>query len=155
MLKQRKLLDMKILNLLKENFEFDDSGKSFSAPKLSVSDLNSLQMRTLKRLRDGVVDLESASNKELDIILDLIELRLVDVEGNVNASGDEMSQPADLDSKYRTSDTSELDNVQGDDSYEEDDSQLLFTGSDGRTVSIKDNDVTELAKYLHKKFLGV
>lgn len=123
---------MKILNLLiKENFEFDDSGKAFSAPKISVSELDSLQMRTLKRLRDGVVDLESASDKELDIIMDLIELGLVDVDGNVNASGDEMSQPADLDSRYRTSDTSELDNVQGDgdDPYEDEDSPLSTMGS--------------------------
>lgn len=116
---------MKILNLLvKENFEFDGSGKAYSAPKISVSELDSLQMRTLKRLRDGVVDLESASDKELDIIMDLIELGLVDVDGNVNASGDEISQPADLDSKYRTSDTSELDDVQGgdeDEPYEQDD----------------------------------
>ena len=121
---------MKILNLLlKENFEFDDSGKAFTAPKISVSELNSLQMRTLKRLRDGVVDLESASDKELDIIMDLIEIGLVDVDGNVNASGDEMSQPADLDSKYRTSDTSELDNIAGDDEpYEEDDSPISTLG---------------------------
>lgn len=124
----RILLVMKISNLLlKENFEFDDSGKVFTAPKISVSDLNSLQMRTLKRLHDGIVDLDSASDKESEIIMDLIELGLVDVDGNVNASGDELSQPADLNSKYHTSDTSEIDdNGSEDDDYDdyEDDDPL-------------------------------
>lgn len=125
---------MKILNLLiKENFEFDDSGKAFTAPAISVSELNSLQLRTLKRLRDGLVDLDSASDKELEIIMDLIEIGLVDVDGNVNGSGDEASEPADLSSKYRTSDTSELDNIAGDDEpYEDEDSATPLMGRSPR-----------------------
>lgn len=35
-----------------------------------------------------------------------------------------------------------------------DDAQLMFIGVDGRSISIKDNDIAELSKYLRKKFLG-
>lgn len=41
----------------------------------------------------------------------------------------------------------------GSDEFGED-AQLLFVGVDGHTVSIKDNDIADLAKYLHSKFLG-
>lgn len=82
---------MKILEILvKENFDFGDDAevKGFSAPKISVSDLNTLQLRTLNRLKNGVVDLDSASDKELEIIMDLIDLGLVDVDGNVTDATD-------------------------------------------------------------------
>lgn len=94
---------MKILEILvKENFDFGDDAevKGFSAPKISVSDLNSLQLRTLNRLKDGVVDLDSASDKELEIIMDLIDLGLVDADGNVTDAGTEASEKPDLNVQF-------------------------------------------------------
>lgn len=94
---------MKILEILvKENFDFGDDAevKGFSAPKISVSDLNSLQLRTLNRLKDGVVDLDSASDKELEIIMDLIDLGLVDADGNVTDAGIEASEKPDLNVQF-------------------------------------------------------
>lgn len=41
----------------------------------------------------------------------------------------------------------------GSDEFGED-AQLLFVGIDGHSVTIKDNDIEDLAKYLHSKFLG-
>lgn len=82
---------MKILDiLLTEDFDFEgdvDTAKGFTAPAISVSDLNSLQLRTLKRVDSGLVDIESANEKELDIILDLIDLGLIDEEGNLTDAG--------------------------------------------------------------------
>lgn len=102
---------MKILELLiRENFDFEigqgerDGGSSFSAGNISVSDLNSLQLRTLKRLQDGTVNIESASDKELDLIMELIEIGLVDDDGRLTDSGLEaIEAPADTNSQYRTS----------------------------------------------------
>ncbi len=98
---------MKILELLiNEDFDFEvgGEGKGFVANNISVSDLNSLQLRTLKRLQDGVVDIESASDKELDLIMELIELGLVDDDGKLTDSGLEaIETPANTDSEYRTS----------------------------------------------------
>ena len=68
---------MKIMKLLSEKF----------TDKLSISDLNSLQLRTLKRLRDHDTDLDFASDRELYIIRDLQDLGLVDEEGELTDSG--------------------------------------------------------------------
>ena len=98
---------MKILDLLiKENFGFESEPDvtGFSAGKISVSDLNSLQLRSLNRLKDGVVDIETASEKELDLIMELIELGLVDDDGKLTDAGLEaVESPADTNSQYRTS----------------------------------------------------
>ncbi len=97
---------MKILDLLiKENFDFEigQDERSFSAGKISVSDLNSLQLRTLKRLQDGSVDIENASDKELDLIMELIETGLVDDDGRLTDAGLEaIESPANTNSEYRT-----------------------------------------------------
>lgn len=116
---------MKILEILvKENFDFGDDAKvkGFSAPKISVSDLNSLQLRTLNRLKDGVVDLDSASDKELEIIMDLIDLGLVDADGNVTDAGTEAGEEPDLNVQFGGEDEEELDlsGIEGDD-FEDDD----------------------------------
>lgn len=93
---------MKIQELLiTENFDFDtdsdfDTGTGFKAPKISVADLNSLQLNTLNRLKDGRVSIDSASEKELDIIMDLIDIGLVDADGNVTDSGEEAAEAPNL-----------------------------------------------------------
>lgn len=86
---------MKILDILvKENFDFAEPRAATTvqqSPLLSVSDLNSLQVRTLKRLRDGVIDMDTVSDKEFDIVMDLIDMGLVDSDGNVTVSGTDVS----------------------------------------------------------------
>lgn len=123
---------MKILEILvKENFDFGDDAevKGFSAPKISVSDLNTLQLRTLNRLKNGVVDLDSASDKELEIIMDLIDLGLVDVDGNVTDDTDD------------TDDTDVTDT--GTKASEKPESNVQFGGEDEEELdlsSIEDDD---------------
>lgn len=93
---------MKIQELLiTEKFDFDNdtdttTGTGFKAPKISVADLNSLQINTLNRLKDGRVSIDSASEKELDVIMDLIDIGLVDAEGNVTDSGEEAADAPNL-----------------------------------------------------------
>jgi len=116
---------MKILDvLIRENFD----GSRVAVPTMAVSDLNSLQLRTLGRLRDGVVDMESASDKEMDIIMDLIDLGLVDHDGNVTDAGNEASDTPDLNSEYRVSaDSAELPDVGGvDNDFDELESDIDF-----------------------------
>lgn len=94
---------MKILNLLElDDFQFNgsvtpsensDNATGFKAPAISVSDLNSLQLRTLNRLKTNTIDLEHASDKELGIIMDLIDIGLVDSDGNVTDAGREAADP--------------------------------------------------------------
>ncbi len=117
---------MKILEILvKENFDFGDDAevKGFSAPKISVSDLNSLQLRTLNRLKDGVVDLDTASDKELEIIMDLIDLGLVDADGNVTDAGTEASEKPDLNVQFGGKDEEDEEELDlssiGDDDFED------------------------------------
>lgn len=113
---------MKILDILNEDFNMDDSDvRTFTAPKMSLSDLNSLQLRTLERLRDGVVDMESASEKELDIILDLIDMGLVDADGNVTVSGEEASDEPDTNVTLGAEDDLNLDGLELDDFDDEGD----------------------------------
>ena len=77
--------------LIVEDFNFDSEGHRIApstpsnvpAIKIAPSDLNSLQIRTINRLKNGQVDIETASNKELAVIYDLIDLGLVDSDGNV------------------------------------------------------------------------
>lgn len=122
---------MKILEILvKENFDFGDDAevKGFSAPKISVSDLNSLQLRTLNRLKDGVVDLDTASDKELEIIMDLIDLGLVDADGNVTDAGTEAGEKPDLNVQFGGEDEEELDlsGIEDDDFEDYDNDDIDF-----------------------------
>ena len=66
---------MKIQTLLNEEF-----AANTPAQKLRFSDLNTLQVRTLLRIANGEVDVDSASEKEYDIITDLHDLGLLDDE---------------------------------------------------------------------------
>lgn len=51
-----------------------------TAPSISFNDLNTLQVRTLTRIANGEVDVDSADEKEYDIMSDLVELGLLDAE---------------------------------------------------------------------------
>ncbi len=66
---------MHIQTLLNEEF-------APAAPAVSVryDDLSTQQVRTLQRIADGVIDVDSADEKEYDIIADLHELGLLDDE---------------------------------------------------------------------------
>lgn len=117
---------MKILDILvKENFDFDDSGRmsdgdgtGFLGQKASISDLSSLDLRTLNRLKDGIITIDDASDSELERIMDLQAQGFISIDddGNVTFSDDDVTDPADLSSEYRTRDTSGMDDVElGDD----------------------------------------
>lgn len=76
---------MKIQNLLNEDF-----GTAPAVPKrpvLRLRDLNTLQVRTLLRISKGEVDVDSASDKEYEIISDLHDLGLLDDEYQLSNSG--------------------------------------------------------------------
>lgn len=125
---------MRILELLKENFglglddEADGSGVSgFTAPKISVSDLNSLQLRTLNRLRDGIIDMESASDKEMDIIIDLIEIGLVDADGNVTDAGQEAGEEPTTNVKVPADGEEDISDIEDDSfDFEDDGDDISF-----------------------------
>ena len=120
---------MKILDIIvTEDFEFDGNPtmsepKSFSAGAMSVSDLNSLQIRTLKRLSTGAVDIETASNKEVDLIMELIELGLVDNDGELTPSGQEAIEvpSTNVDIAPAIAGDNEIDDVGGVPDFENDD----------------------------------
>lgn len=121
---------MKILDVLvKENFD-SQIGRSSILPSstMAVSELKSLQLRTLGRLKDGVVDMETATDKEMDIIMDLIYLGLVDHDGNVTDAGQEATETPDLNAEYRVSPDSveTVDDVGAvDDEFEDNDDDVI------------------------------
>lgn len=82
---------MKILNILSEDF----------TSNISRMALNSLELRTLNRLDKGVVDIETASKRELDTILVLVDMGLVDTDGNLTDGGREAILPLDTDVNLR------------------------------------------------------
>lgn len=53
--------------------------------RLSLNDLNSLQRRTYNRIANGEVNIDTADERELNVILDLIELGVLDHEGDIVA----------------------------------------------------------------------
>lgn len=138
---------MRILDvLISENFDFDDGDVTgFAAPKISVSDLNSLQLRTLNRVKTGQVDIETASDKELDIIMDLIELGLIDDDGNVTDAGNEAVED---DSQYRISPNTDVDTEFNDD-YDEQD-RIRTADTDSIPVGVDDDDDDEITDYVVK-----
>lgn len=75
---------MQIQNLIAEDFSPEAAAPK---PQLRLRDLNSLQRRTLQRLADGVVDVDSASEAEFEIISDLYQLGLLDDEYQVTKAG--------------------------------------------------------------------
>lgn len=85
---------MKILNILNENFELDVDDDFVPTPKqpinISLSDLNSMQLRTLQRLNNGEVDIDSANDKEAEIIVDLHDLGLLDDNYEISDAGNQV-----------------------------------------------------------------
>lgn len=81
---------MKILNILNEQFgEFDDGmddgqGKPrelafpLVRPSFSVNDLTIGQVSVIKRLSNGSLNVETASDKDLEVINDLTDLEILD-----------------------------------------------------------------------------
>jgi len=66
---------MKIQTILSENFN-----AMAQAQGIKFSDLNTLQVRTLQRIANGEVDVETAEEREYDIMADLAEMGLLDQE---------------------------------------------------------------------------
>jgi hypothetical protein len=81
---------MKIENILSEDFT-----PTQTVAPLKFKDLNTLQIRTLKRIASGQVDVDTASEKEYDIMADLHDLGLLDDEYNLSQSGDKAVKIAD------------------------------------------------------------
>lgn len=73
---------MHIQDILNEDFKSNSS-----VPSIRFNDLNTLQVRTLLRLADGEVDIESASDSEYDVMADLADMGLLDDEYNLNERG--------------------------------------------------------------------
>lgn len=73
---------MRIQTLLNEDFAPDAP-----ASALSFNDLNTLQVRTLQRIASGEVDVDTADEKEYDIMADLAELGLLDDEYALSERG--------------------------------------------------------------------
>lgn len=126
---------MKIQNILiAETFDFGETEVGdasdvtpFKAPKISVSDLDSLQLNTLHRLRDGRVTIDSANDRELDIIMDLIEIGLVDADGNITDSGQEAGEVPDINKEIEVpADDSEQVELP-DDEYYDDNEDIDFS----------------------------
>ena len=99
---------MDIRNILNEEFD-----------SLSRSELTSLQLRTLNRLNDGTVDLDSASDREADLIMELIDLGLVDDNGQLTDAGMAALSPEDT-SSFRTSEVPDYDAEMGGDGFGDD-----------------------------------
>lgn len=109
---------MKILNILSEDLA--------ASHLTSQNTLNSLELRTLKRLDNGVVDVDTASERELDLILQLIDMGLVNADGELTDGGKEAILPLDTNVALRGNgqevDDLNLDDV---DNAEVDDDDLI------------------------------
>lgn len=67
---------MKLINLF-------EAMSSVSTVNISPNELDTLQLRTYNRIKDGKVSLDNADERELNIILDLIDLGVLDIDGNI------------------------------------------------------------------------
>lgn len=76
---------MKIQNILSEDFQTQVA--STPAPKIKFSDLNTLQVRVLQRMADGILNVDNAKESEYDIMSDLAELGLLDQEYELTKAG--------------------------------------------------------------------
>lgn len=76
---------MKIQNILAE--DFGGAPAAPATPSIKFKDLNTLQVRTLQRMADGQVDVDSANENEYDIMADLVELGLLDQEYQLTKAG--------------------------------------------------------------------
>ena len=77
---------MKIQNILAEEFG-GAPAVAAATPSIKFNDLNTLQVRTLQRIADGQVDVDSANENEYDIMTDLAELGLLDQEYQLTKRG--------------------------------------------------------------------
>lgn len=105
---------MKILDILfKESFDFgddddaSDSAERFTAPKVAVADLNSLQLRMLKILHDDPAfgEREDLRSKDLDMILSLHDDGFIDSDWALTDSGLEAISASDEPNIPRTMNT--------------------------------------------------
>lgn len=130
---------MKILDVLvKEVFDFNDTKSLNVNNAISISDLDSLQLRTLNRLNLHQVDLETASEKELNIILDLIDLGLVNDDGDLTDAGKKALEPASINTEYtdKTDNPETIDDIEDDD-FDDDDN---FDDQDGNLNRFRDEE---------------
>ncbi len=76
---------MQIQQLISE--DFSPEAAPAARPQLRLRDLNTLQRRTLQRLANGQVDVDSASDAEFEIINDLYQLGLLDQAYQLTKAG--------------------------------------------------------------------
>lgn len=76
---------MNIQNILSE--EFQAQAATTAAPKIKFSDLDTLQVRVLQRMADGILNVENAKENEYDIMADLAEMGLLDQEYELTRAG--------------------------------------------------------------------
>lgn len=67
---------MRLKDLFEQTYSIGDV-------RISPNELDTLQLRTYNRIKGGEVDLDTADEKELDIIFDLIDLGVLDQDGNI------------------------------------------------------------------------
>lgn len=120
---------MKIRDLL-ERFEAENP--------LALNDLDSLQRRTYRRVLNGDVNIDTAEGRELDTILDLIDLGILNQDGEVTSELDSEFESTD---GYRTSadDDLELDGIEFDDFATTDDRDD-YSGVSGNRLREPDSD---------------
>jgi DNA-binding ferritin-like protein (Dps family) len=98
---------MKILDvLIKEVFDFGNDtrpsgseevgGFKFLAPKISTSELDSMELFVLRTIQRGAFDIETAADSQVDAYMELQAMGFIDSDGNITDSGNFASQPADL-----------------------------------------------------------
>jgi hypothetical protein len=73
---------MKIRNLLEAAFETNIV--------ISPNEMNTLERRTYERIKNGKVNIDTADDREIEIILDLIDLGVLDQDGNIVQDGNDM-----------------------------------------------------------------
>ncbi len=66
---------MKIRDLLEAAFETNNV--------ISPNEMNTLERRTYERIKNGKVNIDTADDREIEIILDLIDLGVLDQDGNI------------------------------------------------------------------------
>lgn len=126
---------MKIRNIL-ENLEplagrqIEDSEpvahRKSNIDVVTLADLNTLQLRTLKRIAGGAVTVDTASDREFEVMDDLHAMGVLDDEYELSEIGHGLlnakSEPESLSSSMNDKDTIDADHVDDiapDDEFEE------------------------------------
>ena len=118
---------MKIRDLL-ERFEAENP--------LALNDLDSLQRRTYRRVLNGEVNIDTAEGRELDTILDLIDIGLLDQDGEIATELDNTSDPTH---RMAADDDLELDGIEFDD-FSVSTGNDEYTGVSGDKLREPDSD---------------